>query len=49
MLSKKNDNQSLLRKAEHMVEIVSICPIFDEFDVELVPDELYNVTPLADY
>jgi hypothetical protein len=28
-----------------MVEIVSIYPIFDEFDVELGPDELYNVTP----
>ena len=27
-----------------MVEIVSIYPIFDEFDVELGPDELYNVT-----
>jgi hypothetical protein len=38
------DNQSLLRKAEYMVEIVSIYPIFDEFDVELGPDELYNVT-----
>jgi hypothetical protein len=39
------DNQSLLRKAEYMVEIVSVYPVFDEFDVELVPDELYNVTP----
>jgi hypothetical protein len=39
------DNQSLLRKAEYMVEIVSVYPVFDEFDVELVPDEFYNVTP----
>ena len=36
--------RALLRKAEYMVEIVSIYPIFDEFDVELGPDELYNVT-----
>jgi hypothetical protein len=39
------DNQSLLRKAEYMVEIVSVYSVFDEFDVELVPDALYNVTP----
>ena len=38
-------NQKLLRKAEEMVEIVSIYPAFDEFDVELGPDEFYNVTP----
>ena len=39
------DNQSLLRKAEYMVEIVSVYPVFDEFDVELGQDEFYNVTP----
>ena len=33
-------NQKLLRKAEEMVEIVSIYPAFDEFDVELGPDGL---------
>jgi hypothetical protein len=38
------DNQSLLRKAEYMVEIVSVYPVFDEFDLELGQDEFYNVT-----
>jgi hypothetical protein len=39
------DNQNLLYKAIDMVEIVSIYPVIDVFDVEIDPDEFYNVTP----
>ena len=28
-----------------MVEIVSIYPVFDVFDLEIDPDEFYNETP----
>ena len=39
------DMQNLLDKAVDMVEIVNIYPVFDKFDVEIDPDEFYNVTP----
>ena len=38
-------SQHLLSRAEEMVEIVHIYPAFDEFDVELGPDQFYDASP----